>query len=336
MKTYLLLAVAAFLIAAGIPSYALEGSGGKITFLGAEVQLGETAHTALTITFDQNSTANSFSLPLFYEIQNLKAGANFGNVSCVSQKKAFGSQIDCAISPTPEKRMLTLEFDSFDLIKRVDGRFLYKQEFHVPLETSSLSFKAILPEGMFLTSGGAFQQFLPLDGEKGSDGRRIFISWRKERLQAGESFDTQVSYEALSDNSQMTALLTSGLFALGISIVLLVSGFWLYFRRFRKDIKIVMPVLKSDEKTIMELLLKTKGFSNQKLLVRESNYSKAKVSKILNSLRERGIVRLEREGRGNKVYIEKNFQKTGAKKQDIRKEGDENESDKGKPEDRSA
>lgn len=309
MKTYLLLAVAAFLIAAGIPSFALEGSGGKITFIGAEVQLGDVAHTTLTVTFDQNSSLKAFSLPLFYEIQNLKADSNFGNVSCASQKKAFGSQIDCAISPTPEKRMLTLEFDSFDMIKRVDGRFLYKQEFHVPLETNSLSFKAILPEGMFLTSEGAFQQFLPLDGEKGSDGRKIFISWRKEVLAAGESFDTQVSYEALSDNSQMTALLTSGVFALGISIVLLVLGFWFFYKRFRKDVKIVLPVLKGDEKRIMEMIIRDKGNTNQKLLVRESNFSKARVSKILKSLQERGIVRLEREGRGNNVRLVKDFGK---------------------------
>lgn len=309
--------IAIILALAISPSYALpDASASKITFLGAEVQLGDAAHTTLTVTFDQNSSARAFSLPLFYDIQNLKSDANFESFSCSVQKKAFGSQIDCDISPTPEKRMLTLEFDSFDLIKKADSQFLYKQEFHVPLETQSLSFKVMLPEGMFLASGGAFQQYLPADGERGSDGRKIFITWRRENLTAGDSFDTQVSYEALADNSQVMALFTGGLLLLGAVIVALVIGFWFFFKRFRKDIKIVMPVLKSDEKIIMELLLKTKGFSNQKLLVRESNYSKAKVSKILSSLQERGIVRLERVGRGNNVFLEKNFQKSGAKKQE--------------------
>ncbi len=309
---FLLACAAAFLALSVAPSQALDDSSARILFLGADIQLGDDAHTTLTVTFGQNSSVKEFSLPLFYEIQNLKADANFGNVSCISQRKAFGSQVDCAISPTPEKRMLTLDFDSFDLIKKADSQFLYKQEFLMPLRTESLSFKVSLPEGMFLTSGGSFQQYLPADGEKGSDGRKIFITWRRENLSAGDSFDTQVSYQTLPGNSQFFALFAGGLLGLGAVIVALVVGFWFFYKRFR-NIKFVLPVLKSDEKKIMELLLRTKGFSNQKLLVRESNYSKAKVSKILNSLRERGIIRLEREGRSNKVFLEKDFSKKEAK-----------------------
>jgi len=309
MKAYHLFAgIAVCLALLSSPLYALDdNSSQKITFLGAEVELGDVSHTTLTVTFDPNSTIRTFTLPLFYDIQNLKADSNFGNVSCSQQKKPFGSQIDCEVLPTFDKRMLTLEYDSFDLVTKVDNQFLYKQEFHVPLETKQLSFKAMLPEGMFLSSGSVFQQYLPATGEKGSDGRRIFVSWRKENLGAGESFDTQISYEASSDNSQMTALLTSGLFVLGISIVILIVGFWFFFKRFKKNIKFVLPVLKGDEKTIMELIIRDKGKTNQKLLVRESNFSKARVSKILKSLQERGIVKLEREGRGNNVYLMKDF-----------------------------
>lgn len=305
---FLLVAAVIFLIA--VPAYGLEDNQSqKITFLGAEVELGEVSHTTLTITFDQNSSLKLFKMPLFYDIQNLKAGANFGDVSCSIQKKSFGSQIECAVSPTFEKRMLTLEFDSFDFVKRVDKQFLYKQEFHVPLETKQLSFKAILPEGMFLASEGVFQPYLPIDGEKGSDGRRIFISWRKENLTAGDSFDTQISYESQSDNSQILTLFAGGIIGLAAIIVALVFGFWLFYKRFKRNIKIVLPVLKGDEKKIMEMIIRDRGKTNQKLLVRESNFSKARVSKILKSLQERGIIKLEREGRGNNVHLMKDFGK---------------------------
>ncbi|MFZ3077348.1 MAG: MarR family transcriptional regulator [Candidatus Aenigmatarchaeota archaeon] len=330
MKTYSLLGFAAiFLIVFSISSYGLEDNQPqKITFLGAEVELGDVSHTILTVTFDPNSTIKTFTLPLFYEIQNLKADSNFGNVSCSQQKKPFGSQIDCKVSPTFDRRMLTLEYDSFDLVTKVDNQFLYKQEFTIPFETTQLSFKAMLPEGMFLSSGGVFQQYLPVNGEKGSDGRRIFVSWRKENLGAGESFDTQISYEATSDNSQIMALFTGGLLGLGAIIVMLIIGFWFFFKRFKRNIKIVLPVLKGDEKTILELIIRDKGNTNQKLLVRESNFSKARVSKILKSLQERGIVKLEREGRGNNVYLVKDFNKekkesaaeTGKKEQKMPKQ----------------
>ncbi len=314
---FLIACIATFLLLASAPSYAEDGG---ITFLGAEVELGDVSHTALTVTFDQNSSIKLFKLPLFYDIQNLKVDSNFGSASCSQVKKSFGSQIECAISPTPEKRMLKLDFDSFDLAQKVDNQFLYKQEFHVPLETTQLSFKVMLPEGMFLASSGDFQPYLPSDGEKGSDGRRIFITWRKENLAAGESFDTQISYEANSDNSQIITLFSGGILGLGIIIVALILGFWFFFKRFKKNIKIVMPVLKSDEKEIMELILRDKGNSNQKLLVRESNYSKAKVSKILKSLQERGIVRLERTGRSNSVHFVKDFNKTNEKKEPEKKQ----------------
>lgn len=318
MKTYPLFAgIAICMILLSSPLYALDDNvSQKITFLGVEVELGEVSHTAITITFEQNSTVNLLKIPLFYDIQNLKADSNFENVSCIQQKKSFGSQIECSVFPTQEKRMLKLEYDSFDLTKRIDSQFLYKQELHVPLDTKQLSFKVMLPEGMFLTSGGDFQQYLPVNGEKGSDGRRIMISWRKENLAAGESFDTQISYQAASDNSQMLTLFAGGILGLGIIIIALIVGFWFFFKRFKKDIKFVLPVLKSDEKIIMELILKDKGNSNQKLLVRESNYSKAKVSKILSSLQERGIVRLERTGRSNNVYLVKDFQKNSEDKKE--------------------
>ncbi len=327
MRNILLVAVIAFFMLLQANAYAAT-DGQKITFLGAEVELGEVAHTKLTITFDQNSTISSFTLPLFYDIQNLKADANFGNASCDSQKKQFGSQIDCAVLPTSEKRMLSLEYDSFDLTQKIDKQLLYKQEFHVPLETTQLSFKVMLPEGMFLSSEGTFQQYLPVNGEKGSDGRRIFISWRKENLTAGESFDTQVSYEASSDNSGTVALFAGGIAGLGAVIVALIVGFWLFFKRFKKNIKIVLPVLKSDEKEIMELLIKGKGNSNQKLLVRESNYSKAKVSKILSSLKERGMISLERIGRSNNVYLSKDFNK-GKKEADNEENHESREKEEG-------
>lgn len=329
MKTYFFIVAAAiFLIASGTPSYGLEDSQSqKITFLGAEVVLGDVSHTTITVTFDPNSTIKAFTLPLFYDIQNLKADSNFGNVSCSQQKKPFGSQIDCAVSPTYDKRMLTIEYDSFDLVKRVDRQFLYKQEFPIPLDAKQLSFKVMLPEGMFLATEGVFQPYLPINGEKGSDGRRIFVSWRKENLTAGESFNTQVSYEAPSDNSGTVALFTGGLLGLGAIIVALIIGFWFFFKRFKKNIKIVLPVLKGDEKRIMELIIRDKGNTNQKLLVRESNFSKARVSKILKSLQERGIVRLERIGRSNNVYLAKDFSK--GKKEAV-KGGEENNEDRNK------
>ena len=60
---------------------------------------------------------------------------------------------------------------------------------------------------------------------------------------------------------------------------------------------------------IYDTIIKHGNGVNQKIIVNDSGYSKAKVSKVLSSLKERGLVRLERIGRKNKVYIERNIEK---------------------------
>ena len=64
---------------------------------------------------------------------------------------------------------------------------------------------------------------------------------------------------------------------------------------------------------IFNIIMKSGSGVNQKVIVKESGYSKAKVSKVLSSLRERGLVKLERIGRSNKVYIEKKFERKADK-----------------------
>ena len=69
-------------------------------------------------------------------------------------------------------------------------------------------------------------------------------------------------------------------------------------------------IIKKDEKLIFDTIRKHGDGVNQKIIVNDSGYSKAKVSKVLNSLKERGVLKLERVGRKNKVHIEKKFEKS--------------------------
>ena len=85
-----------------------------------------------------------------------------------------------------------------------------------------------------------------------------------------------------------------------------------YFRFYKKQSltpNIVLPVLKQDEKKVVEGLVRHGSGVNQKLIVSESGYSKAKVSKVIKSLAERGIVRFERQGRSNRIYWSEEFKK---------------------------
>ncbi len=64
-----------------------------------------------------------------------------------------------------------------------------------------------------------------------------------------------------------------------------------------------MPLLKGDEKVLVDILNKHNGSVNQRVIVRESDFSKAKVSRLVAGLKERGIVDVEILGRTNKVTL---------------------------------
>ena len=80
--------------------------------------------------------------------------------------------------------------------------------------------------------------------------------------------------------------------------------FFIYFfrKRFARDI---IPILTDNERKIVEILLREKKEVNQRSIVRETDYSKSKVSRILRNLESRGLVERSRKGRTNMVKFKR-------------------------------
>ncbi|MBU4124452.1 MAG: hypothetical protein KKI14_03245, partial [Nanoarchaeota archaeon] len=137
----------------------------------------------------------------------------------------------------------------------------------------------------------------------GSDGRRSFLYWTTEGVVKDYKFDVSIAYEEVISFDY--SILEIILLVIITSVVIIVVALK-YFSK-QKSIKIILPVLKQDEKKIFESLMKHEPGVKQKLIVADSGYSKAKVSKVLKSLNERGLIKLERTGRTNKVYYDEKF-----------------------------
>ncbi len=277
----------------------------------AKIEGGDVVHNVYTITFEAGQYTE-LRLPLFYDIQNFKSTANFDNLKCSVQRQTFGTDVICDISGiTSDKRELTIEYDSLETIKVVDNQSLYKEDLHIPFSVVNFFFKVSLPEGMILIEkSDLFQPFLPKDGEPATDGRRILVFWKRIGLVAGEDLSFQAAYEPSRRSNSQGFFLgdTNNLIGVIVVIGASLAGLGLYWRR-TKPVRMILPFLKSDEKKVFEALMKHGDGVNQKLIVRDSTYSKAKVSKVLKSLNERGLVKLERVGRTNKVYMVKEIQK---------------------------
>ncbi len=66
----------------------------------------------------------------------------------------------------------------------------------------------------------------------------------------------------------------------------------------------MLPLLNKDEKRVVDIIARNDGQVRQSVIVKESDYSKAKVSRLIKNLKERGVVDTDPiSGRENKVIL---------------------------------
>jgi hypothetical protein len=101
------------------------------------------------------------------------------------------------------------------------------------------------------------QPFLPSTGFVATDGRRPIVTWEKGNVVSGDGIDASIAFEKIgfvAYDERATIL-----FAALIVLVLGVSAFYFFYWRKKTSVKVVMPILKHDEKSVMESLIKHGG-----------------------------------------------------------------------------
>ena len=254
----------------------------------------------MDLIFVNNPSQNfSFNLesPLNIEIDS--------PATCRIVKKVLDTQVTCEMSAA-DRTDISVTYSSDENVKKRDSYFLFADSFKMTEKTKTLNVLVKLPEATGLREP-IENSYTPSDALIGSDGRRLVINWLKNDLDSDERFDVSVAFEKTGDiiSSQLP------MEYLIVIIIVSFSAFVLFYQFYYKNkgVKLIFPVLKKDEKIIFNSIMKHGNGVNQKIIVKDSGYSKAKVSKVLNSLRERGLIKLERIGRSNKVYIQKNIEK---------------------------
>ncbi|MBN2203376.1 MAG: hypothetical protein JW700_04295 [Candidatus Aenigmarchaeota archaeon] len=238
---------------------------------------------------------------------NLNSPTNISietDADCRIVKRVLETIVLCNMEKS-ERTDIQITYSSDESVNQRDGYFLFSDFFVLDDNVDTVSVLVKLPEATGL-SEPIENSYSPTNALIGSDGRRLILNWLKNDVRMGETFEVSVAFES-------TGEIIAGipLHYLLLVILIIVVCFVLFYKFYLKarGVKVILPVLKNDEKTIFNTIMKHGSGVNQKLIVRDSGYSKAKVSKVLNSLKERGLVKLERIGRSNKVYIVKDFQK---------------------------
>lgn len=296
MKRFLPLLLALALL----PSVAAAPS---LDYLGIEHELNESgaASVKLTLRFDPATNALDYRLP--YHITNLSVAADFPEPECVPADAGGRTTISCRFSRlTNEKRQAVLRYDVPEAYGRAASA-VFSASYDVPLPVQNAFLLVKLPSNTFLASDIAGQAYSPPDGKTLTDGRSISVFWDASNLTVDTALPIRVLFTLPNVSEQPTDYLIPGIAILAI-LAVAVASFVTHRYTKRRAGSAVAAVLNPDERRLVDLLEGKGGKSLQKQLVRESDFSKAKVSRLVNSLRARGLVAVEAvSGRENRVVL---------------------------------
>jgi predicted transcriptional regulator len=296
MKGYI---IAAFLV---VVILVIPGVFAKVQYYGIDVSLDEKGRCSITLTITFLEPQNKFELVVFGKLENFEATSNAGPVNCTLNINE-ASFINCDLPLTQEKRTLEINFDTLDLVKTLDSKFLFSGDFSLNQDIKQVFTSVKLPEGFVVSKGNETNLVNPNDVIIVSDGRKIIVNWKLENTTSSDALKFQVVYEKLREGSFISPvyLVIIGI-VIFISIALLV---FLILRKIRKPQEVILSVLDEYERKVVQVITEAGGEINQRKVVQETNLSKAKVSRVVKSLVDRGVIETERRGRTNRLKIVK-------------------------------
>jgi hypothetical protein len=263
-----------------------------------ELEDGNSLHK-LEIIFNALDVSRELNLSLTPRVENLELLIDERDKKCVLEEKEGFSFLHC---PFPEgiegKHYLEVSFESKYPVYEVKNQILYKSEY-VPLyPTGDFHYFLRLPKGFVIPEEKDVSFFInPKPKSIYSDGQRIILSWQGRDVSS--AFELSVLMEPVGGPT------LSALRLLGLLILIALLGFGLaLFLRKKKKVEVSYPALVEHEQVVVELLKNAEGnVLWQKQIQHKTGFSKVKVSRVIRSLVERGVIRKEPWGNTNKIHL---------------------------------
>ena len=289
MKWLAIVSLMSFLVLVSSVSANLE-------YFGVEnrVDKGGNSFSALTIIFPEPTETFQFSIqaPITSLVTDM-------NTVCTYQGTLV-TAVKCNLKLNQTSRTIKLNFTGNAFIEQRQNSYSFSQRFVVNDNILRTTNTLLLPVGMSLSSDPS--ALYPEDAQKLSNGQNIIVFWEQKNLEPNQLLSFQALYQPVFSPSSIPIwqlLLVGGAAAL-------VAGFFVY-RRFRKPEEVVLSVLDEYERKVMEVIQLAGGMINQRKVVEHTNFSKAKVSRVVKSLVKRGVIEAERRGRTNILHLKKKF-----------------------------
>lgn len=269
----------------------------QVEYYGIDANIDSSGRSFVKLTITFAEPENSFKFDIKGRIENFNATSIAGPINCKVDVSGISS-VGCSMSLTQEKRTIDIAFETNDFVKNLDQKLYFDADFSLSKNLDKAFAFVRLPEGMVLSP----RQPSPENATTGSDGRRIIVTWTLTDVKSTQPLRFEILYERLQQ-LPLFQLRLRHFVVFGIAAAVVAS--FLYLHYFRKPEKLVLSVLDEYERQVMDILVASEGVANQKKVVQETNLSKAKVSRVVKSLVNRGLVEVERMGRANKLKLVK-------------------------------
>ncbi len=255
------------------------------------------------------SAASEITLALPPRVRELAVSID-GNPQngCRLEEKEGYALLECPFpQPVTGRHSISLRYATSYPLYPLRDRIVYRSEYRPSYPTQELVYIIKLPPGAIIPEEKEASFFMsPPADQIYSDGRRIILRWDRNGLGEGsEPFDISVMMKPLQKSTPWAWI---------AGAVLIVLAGWYIFRRKKRGSAgkpsgeyAAHTALLPEEQKVVEIIknhLKESGDGIwQKQLQLQSGLSKVKVSRILQRLEKRGVVRKEEWGNTNKVYL---------------------------------
>lgn len=253
-----------------------------------------------TVFFTFEAIGDFFGETVFIlppDVENLQTEMDTGSLLCFSGDVVGGTRVSCSIPEGPHTVLFTFE-SAYPLIF-FDDKTLFAQ--NIDIDAAYFLFTLALPRGYIVED----TRFLtPEPDRMYSDGQRIILSWDEQDLFG--MFDVSVFMTPVAENASFFWYLVVG--------ALLVAALLYFFllrrkRRLIKNFFSFSDILLENERNVLNALRAEGGVLWQKQLQITTGLSKVKLSRLLQSMEKRGLIRREEYGTSNRVHLVQKEQK---------------------------
>jgi uncharacterized membrane protein len=305
MKQFSLAILAAMLIVSASLTSTMV-SAAELNYYGIETIIEKTLLVRTTTTLIADSPISHLDYNLDFNVLNLSVTTSSGANRCSFENFERDSSISCDFYGMDEgENNIQLTFTTRNAVRRVGDNYEFRSTYPIAMPTKKMFSIIRLPQKGLLAGEVANQSFFPPDGKVLSDGKNIIISWEKKNLTKSDTLSFSVLFEVGEAGG---ILWDMSIIGLTIVVVIAMALVGIYMRRggrppAEREVR-VLPLLNKDEKRIVDIIVKYGGEARQRALVKDSDFSKAKISRMVKNLKERGVIDIEPiSGRENKVIL---------------------------------